>query len=445
MNTAQRSLLFTLAAIATFWAVGRIPNPFLTQEAMSFLYGGRAPEGFSRASFGPFVLGIGPALSGFFLVEFFSYFLPPFSRWRKQNIAGRSKLNCASVVLTFLIAFATCYFVVRQMAPKPDGLSQFLDGSMSTLLGSAAFFIGGFALIYLGANLFTAWGLGNGFALFLLTGSLLRLADSLVRQYLPETGTRPPLWPLLLSGLILVGFAYFLSRRRTVPAEGPGGMSLSFEVPSVLQGLIAWSVAWQFAALLRSMASMRGWALDQSSDWARYFTFLLFFIPANVVLYWLSFSPKRMQQSTFGKLRLPVRSEKTVLEIAFLSFVVFATLELLAFIPHPLVLKHSLFSKALDLGSLILVYILGKDLWQNFKFLQKVPDPVLLGELDNIHLAALARSVAEADGQPVYLKGFEYRRLMSFFQPLVKIRLYATKDYAPVLREKIGMDTAPVV
>ncbi len=453
MTAAWRSLLFSVVAITVYWALGRIPNPFLTAEAMSFLYGSRAPDGFSRASFGPFVLGIGPALSGFFLVELLSFFLPPFSRWRKLGFAGRARLNYASVALSFLVAIATTYFLVRQMISMSPGGNAFLDGSLANTLGCGAFFLGGFALVFLGANLLTVWGLGNGFGLLLLAGAFIRVGEAAARQYYAGGAFLPgkrfdawaDVWPLLLSLVILAFFYTYLFRRRMVSATGDRGNELSMEISPVHQGLLAWSFAWQLAALFGSLALMGVVKIPIGDGLGRFYTFFVFFLVSNLFLYWIDFSPKRLENAAFGRVKLAPGASRVMLETALLSFIVIAALELLAFLPHPAGRGQSVLSKAFDVGSLVLIFILAQDLWRNFKFLRDVKEFELLGEFDNPHLLSVVRATALADGRPVYLKGHTYRQLMGFFQPLVKMHAYVPRGYAPILRQKLAVETVPVI
>lgn len=453
MSAAAKALLYTLLAIAGYWLGARIPNPFVTAEAMGFLYADVPLWADTRASFGPFVLGIGPALSGFFLVEAASFFLPPLSRWRRGGFPGRAKLNRASLVLSFLLAAATAAFIVRQMSEIRSGQLNFLDGSNAALFGAGAFYVGGFAIVYLAACAMNELGLGHGFGLFLFTGAVRRLGEGAWRTYMSggageEAGPVAPLWTLLLSLLLLGVFLYWVSRRRVVEAEH-GGRALLLEVPPILEGLFAWSVAWQLTALMRTLDLLLQFklnlTLDHSSAFVRYSLFLFFFSGACAFLYYVAFSPRRFRSNTFGRVALSSEEGRKIGRLAVAAFAGVALFELVGHLPHPLAAGETILSRAFDLGSVVSAFVLGKDIWQNWVFLRRVPSPVFLGELDNIHLAALLRAEAEAAGQPVYLKGFEYRRLMSFFQPLQKVRVYASAEYADTLRERIGLNSYPVI
>ncbi len=453
MTTAYRSLALTLAAMVAYWMAARLPNPFLSAEAMQAIY----ENGFftsERASgFGPFVLGLGPALSGFFLVEVLSFFLPPLSRWRKEGWAGRSRLNLMSLGFTIFLALVTATFIVRQMQGISSGTTGLMDGTLASSLGSGAFFVSGFALLFMLATLLTPYGLGNGFGLILLAGAIARLWES-VRYWLlskaevASAGLMDRVTPVLLS-LLLVGLFYlWISRKRAITVEKAGRM-LSFELSPLMQGFFAWSLAWQFTSLMHSLDLLLQFKLnlklDHSSAFTRYGLFLSFFALFSVLFYWMAFSSRRILNNTAGQITIPSLEKVRLGKLALAAFAGVALFELARHLPHPLVSSESMLAQAFDFGSLVAVYVFGKDIWQNFVFLRSVKDPVCLGELDNIHLAALARAEGEAAGEIVYLKGFEYRRLLSFFQPLQKVRVYTSAGFASALRERLQLDSVPTV
>jgi hypothetical protein len=452
VHNAYRAMLLTLVAVAAYFLGAHIPNPFLTAEAMEAIYGSQISG--SRASFGPFALGIGPALSGFFLVEVCSFFLPPLSRWRREGFAGRARLNRAALILSMVLAVITATFMVRQMSALYGGQLSLIDGSFANMAGACAFFTGGFVIIYYVATLLSAHGLGNGFGLFLFVGALARLYQSFTQAYLtapdgaPRPANFPALAPLLLTLLLVALFCFWMSRRRVLAGEH-AGRAVQLEVPPVLQGLFAWSLAWQLTGLMATLDMLLqlklNLTLDHSNPFVRYGLYFLFFTLASAFVYWAAYSPRRLLAQTFGRLTLAPEERVRLGRLALAAFAGVALFELFGHLPHPIARGEMLLSRAFDLGSLVAAYVLGKDIWQNFNFLRLVPRPVFVAELDNIHLASLIRAEALASGQPVYLKGFEYRRLLSFFQPLQKIGVYAAPEYAQTLRERVGLDSVPVV
>lgn len=451
MSSAYKSLVVTLAALLAYWAGSRVPNPFVSSSVMGIIYAPETLFSGARSSFGPFVLGLAPALSGFFLVEVFSFFLPPLSGWRRGGFAGRVKLNRAALAFTLFLAVITATFIVQQTSSAHPGQPPFLDADPLSKLGAGLFYLGGFAILFFGGSLLTERGLGNGFGLFLFWGAVTRLGEAFAFHYLSSAPPIPPftrLAPLLLSALAVALLFFWLSRRRALEATH-AGRTLFLEVPPLVQALFAWSLAWQLTGLVGSLGPVLelklGVTVNHASAFERYATFLALFAASCAFLFYVAFSPRRLRNNTFGKIELPALEANRLRRLGLAAFAGVALYELLVHLPHPLASGETVVSRAFDFGALVAVYVLGRDIWQNFRFLQRVPAPACLGEFDNIHLLALVKAEAEAAGHPVYLKGYEYRRLLSFFQPLQKVKVYVAPEHAEALRERVGLATVPVV
>lgn len=449
MSSAFKSLVVTLAALLAFWAGSRVPNPFVSSAVMGIIYSPETLFSGSRSSFGPFVLGLAPALSGFFLVELFSFFLPPLSRWRRQGFAGRTKLNRAALALTLFLAVITATFIVQQTSAAHPGQPPFLDDDPLSKLGAGLFYLGGFAILFFGGSFLTERGLGNGFGLFLFWGALTRLGEAFAFQYVttgaPGGPALPPLLrlaPLLLSAVFVAFLFFWLSRRRALEAKH-AGRAVFLEVPTLVQALFAWSLAWQLTGLLGSLGPVLelkyGITLNHSSAFERYGTFLAIFAASCAFLFFVAFSPRRLRNNTFGRVELGAGQAGRLRRLGLGAFAGVALYELFVHLPHPLAAGETVISRAFDFGALAAVFVLGLDIWQNFRFLQRVPAPACLGEFDNIHFLTLLKAEAEAAGHPVYLKGFEYRRLLAFFQPLQKVKVYVAPEHAETLRERLGL------
>ncbi len=127
-------------------------------------------------------IGLGPFLSGAVLAEGLAFLIPPWRRRRGGDTATRAPIENLALVLGLALLAAQAFFLSQWIG------SFILDGSFSVRSFSQPEFseravlialLGGSAALYIIAKLISRYGLGNGYAVVLLAGTLALVPDFL--------------------------------------------------------------------------------------------------------------------------------------------------------------------------------------------------------------------------------------------------------------------------
>ena len=193
-------------------------------------------------------LGLGPAISTFFLVEFLSFFVPPLTRFRCQGVAGRRKLNRVAWIAMVVVALAQAFFYARYLLYArfatlnlPLGDQPYSYHSEATFLIVVTLSLScGSLVTCLLALLLSHSGVANGFCLMGAGYVLLGQVSVYMGWTASPDGSfgKPDLGPLiLLTGGIAAAWWFVKRVRGTVQATTPDGQRIEFELPALPQGL----------------------------------------------------------------------------------------------------------------------------------------------------------------------------------------------------------------
>jgi preprotein translocase subunit SecY len=182
---------FTLGALLVYRLGCNIPLPglnfiivehlFRTQHALSLKIMLLASGGFSRLAI--FALGITPYISAAILLQLGGVVFSRLKLLQLQGARGRQILRRLTFCLTIGLAAFQAYGVAHALEGVNEGIPDarvvenpgwlFLTSTTLTLTGGTVF------LAWLSEQI-TAFGLGNGIALILLSGTTIALRDPIV-------------------------------------------------------------------------------------------------------------------------------------------------------------------------------------------------------------------------------------------------------------------------
>ncbi|HEV3457271.1 MAG TPA: hypothetical protein VHG32_11980, partial [Thermoanaerobaculia bacterium] len=223
----------TACLLAVAWALQWVPLPGLNINAV-------AGQPLLHATTSVAALGINPLLTGFILVELFS-FSPPGRRWRHGGPAGRARLNRAALAVSLVTAAvqATGMSIYLETMTDPFGLPLvFHPGFAFRILMVVTLAAATAALYALGAAI-GEWGLGNGFCWLLALGIVQTMVGAwrfdprFQRVAEPTEILFGALW--LVPVIALVAWAEL--RRPAVAVAKAAGGTLAVQLPPLLQGV----------------------------------------------------------------------------------------------------------------------------------------------------------------------------------------------------------------
>ena len=340
-------LLLTLAALALY-ALGRfVPLPFVAMDVPD-------PSFSDRERISVVVLGITPLFLGFILVELFSLVTIPGHRLRQSGAAGRFRLDRAALITGLLIAATQAMGIAiwLERMTKPDGFPLVPFPGLGFRLLTTLTLTAMTAALYSMGQFLSNYGIGNGFALLMLTKLVLSIGLSAI----PGQGLQPQdfLVPVI-SILLAVGLAVLIFRFIRKAEDR--------WIPAFPQGIVPLSWSNSLVALLFATPG-----LPRSPITGVVLTLIT--IP---VLSWLAFHLFSSRPRLYSNLSDP---EELLDELAVTlkrwmvpatALLTLGTLVVLAwreYRPNPIAF-------AFDLGSLLMLVAIGLDLWDQYRFQRK--------------------------------------------------------------------------
>ena len=129
---------------------------------------------------GILMLGLNPLITGFLLVELFSLMTSPGRRLRQLGTAGRATLNRAALIASLLLAGVQATGIARTLEtmPSPGGASIVAFPGLGFMLITVATLTATTAALFALGQAISAYGIGNGFALLLLTRAVLSIVQA---------------------------------------------------------------------------------------------------------------------------------------------------------------------------------------------------------------------------------------------------------------------------
>lgn len=396
-------LLLTLFLLALYAFARSVPLPFVDRIAVwEFARAAQVPGTVERT--GILALGLTPLITGFLLVELFALAASPGRRLRKGGTAGRAKLNRAALLVSLGVsavqAIGISLFLKSAASPGGAPLMTY-QGWLATpvlVITLAAVTAGLFAL-----GLFLSeYGIGNGFALLLLTNFIMPLLEQGVRMGFgdPVIEDLGLFLAVVLAVLLIRGFRK--ADALGIPAFSqslvPG--QLAFLLWPVLKGLGLFSPQWDLRAVQPVVVA----AAVALFSWVTFHFFssrprLEADLPeTDEVLDRLAATLRRHLLPSTGLLVLG-----TVTFLAWGNFEPTTLTALLAFQP------------------LACILAIGLDLWDQFQFTRRHGAAVRLTQLDNVYFAYRLVTLLKEGEIDALARGHLFRSLFFFFVPLFKI------------------------
>ena len=208
-TTPWRRILVTLAAPIVLLVGQRIVMPGVNGSDLDAVLA----DGVAKTPFSVLAIGITPILLAFFLVELVALAIPPL-RWRRHDTLGRVRLGQAVATLAILLALVQGYTIAVNLESYGRfGMSGGFGGAFGFTdmvlvadpgwafrIGVMATLVTGMLVLAIAAGMIREHGLGNGYGVLFVSGSVIEL----LRSYVADPGDIPELFKRDVPGLIAV-------------------------------------------------------------------------------------------------------------------------------------------------------------------------------------------------------------------------------------------------
>jgi hypothetical protein len=360
---------------------------------------------------GVLMLGMNPLISGFLLVELFSLMTSPGRRLRRLGTAGRATLNRAALITSLLLAAvqAAGITLTLERMSSQSGLPIVANPGFGFKLVTVATLTATTAALFALGQAISAYGIGNGFALLVLTRGVLSIwtGGRASLRTISDSSSWQGIILLLVVGVALLIVRFF----RT--AENAW-------LPAFPQGLVPAQVAVAFLPLTwLAIASLGHLPRDGQPQLAAPLMALVL-IP---LLSWLTFhlfsSRARLQANLtdpddfLDDLAAALRRRT----IAATTLLALGTAAFLAWRNY----RPNVLSYTLDFAEVVFLAAIVLDLWDQYRFQRRVGATARLVQLDNVHFSYRLEERLQEAGVAALARGHQFRSLSFFFGALFKI------------------------
>src|SRR5258708_57761 len=369
------------------------------------------------------ILGISPLLNGFILVELLS-FTPPGRRVRRGGFAGRARLDRAALLTSLAVAAlqATGMAISLESMVSRTGEPFVAHPGAFLVVLTVATLTAATAALFILATTISRRGIGNGFCWLLAWPVVEAMTSGWHRQVQEARGEPTDILFGLLCVVPLVALAVWLQRQRyRIAAPAPDGEPLRLRLPALPQGALPAGLA---VSLLGGLAVFRG-----TFSWASWLPAptltvivagCLLLIPALSYLTFHLFGSARRVAANLGSLSPAERDlhgalgRQLILTTASLAAGAIAGEVLARFVPR---------FPAIQFYGVLVLTAIGLDLWHEIAFLRRHRGGSRLLQLDNVHLACYLEALLRQHGIAGLARGYHFRSLYYFLNPLVKMDL----------------------
>jgi hypothetical protein len=400
-------LLLTLLLLAAYVYGGRLSLPGVDREALLSV-------GIRGELSSVLALGLSPLVTGFLLVELFSLLTPPGRRLRQLGAAGRATLNRAALIVSLLLAAIQALGIAKWLeAMTALGRSPFVasPGPMFLLL-TVLTLTAATAAIFALCQFLSAYGIGNGFALLILTTGVLPILNrgaAILKR--GEAVSFQGIVLLLFAGGVALVVRFFRTAEDAWLPAFPQGV-VPAQVAVVLSTLL-WPVLWPAIAVRARIPLADGPGLAVP---------LLVALALIPLLSWLTFhlfssrsrlqanlsDPEEFLDDLAASLRRRAIAATALLTLGTAAYLV-AT-----YTPHT-------FTSSVGFAQIVVIVAIGLDLWDQFRFQRRVGATALLTQLDNVHFSYRLEEQLQEAGIEALARGHQFRSLTFFFGALFKI------------------------
>jgi preprotein translocase subunit SecY len=279
-------LLFTLGALLIYRVGSYIPVPGIDPQIFQEFFSRNAARGifgmldlFSGGALGRmtiFALTVTPYLSASIILQFLMLVSPKLQALKNAGEAGRRRLNQYARIGALILAGIQAYGIAIGIEGVGGGRSAVLDPGLLFRLSTVVTLTAGTAFLIWLSEQITARGVGNGLALIIFAGIVVRLPNSLYQLFEEvRVGVTSPFAAVLsLNGVVaLIGFIVFMeSARRRVLVQYPkrqigkgmfGGdtsrLSLKLNTAGIIPPLFAFSLVALPAYVVLAVNPPGGW------------------------------------------------------------------------------------------------------------------------------------------------------------------------------------------
>jgi len=396
-------LALTLLLLALYGLGRFVPLPLVHMEALE------PSRVLERRNL--LMLGLEPLILGFILVELFALMTSPGRRLRQSGAAGRARLNRAALITSLLIAAVQAAGTAKglELLSSHGGALVVELPGLGFMLVTVLTLTAVTAAIFAMGQLLSAYGIGNGFTLLLLTN----VGESIWQRIATageifEDSLIPMLGLFLTAGLIGLVFRFVRKAEdQWIPAFPQGVLPVQWSGVGVAVLAFPWLFGpSEFLAHSRIAPIVLALITIPLFSWL---TFHLFSsrprLEANLS------DPDEFLDELAAALR-----RRTVSATVLLTLGSVAVLAWREYQPNAVAFSFTFLN-------VFLLVTVGLDLWDQYRFQRRAGATALLVQLDNVHFSYRLEAGIEA-----LARGHQFRSLYFFFGSLFKIDVLVPAD-----------------
>lgn len=402
-------------------------------------------------------LGLKPMFGAFMIIELLSCVLPPLTRFRRQGVSGRRRLNLMAISLALLIATLQGYAGSNYLLANPDSQvtlpgddvyssaaeTQFTLMVIGTLLGGTVLATG---LAYG----ITRLGVANGFSVLMLGeffwaefSAALDSKAGAIDEISPREFDLARL--LLLVSMLAVG-VWFLRVPRRFRVRRSDAVVAELPLPPFPQGVVPLGLTHLISLWMAAYV----WGPTSIGSWPHMIVLAFAAVPMlSWILYrWFS-SPNRIATGFAGRIRLDPSAEADLSRQFKVATGLLVTVPLLLAFVYSFTRVQSTQSVSAEwlvtTATMLAGCALMLDTFNLWMFRQQVSTSVRIADLDNVHVAGYAMDLLKRNDIDVCLQGFHHRRLLFHFGAAIKIGLYVPVSKADLARQLLKAEELHIV
>lgn len=433
-----RAILNTIGLVILYRLFLLIPLPFIDHQFYEELISRYNPEK-TPISFSIAVLGIGPYIIAYSLVELSSLVVPFFRRLRLEGgNKGRRQLKNFALFATLIIGILMAFGIIKGISEiKLNGGSILPIQNGLDYVVPVVTLVGGVFLIIFIAELITNYGIGHGISILVLMGPVANVFKdflTIFKEYKLQLGIYQVNGMLLLNIIpyllfIVLGFV-FLNGGRSVPLKQQATNSPVdyFQLNLNPSGVVSMSPSILLIALWPHRIIQAD--ISRGGISHRLILFLLL-LTISSLLAWAFFHPEKRikklikQGWTLFDLEIPELLTRVILyNFPWICFVYYVQ-------TMPDILRY-FFKFDFVTGGMSLIYgfAVMLDVIDRMKFSRNIGTgkSIKVAEIHDVYEAQMFKRYLEEAGIRCHLRGYHHRSMLYFFGPFIEISLMISDD-----------------
>jgi hypothetical protein len=412
-------MILTLALLAAYVFLGRLTLPWVDREALLEMHIG------SQLS-GVLMLGLRPLLTGFLVVELFSMMTSPGRRLR-QGTAGRAKLTRAALAASLLLAGLQAMGIAQwlELQSSPGGAPFVPTPGLAFRLLTVATLTAATAALYVFGQLLSTYGIGNGFALMIVSTTVMSIVSGGAASLrgVTDASFQGPVF------LAIVGTVFLLARFFRTAEDAWR--------PAFPQGLMpVYTVLWLFPLLWLGVNVAAGLPRSSEPQYAVPLTILIM-VPVFSWLFFQMFSGRARLQANLTDSDEQLDELAAALRRRALLATVLMAIGAAAFLAWRSYRPNAL-AFAVQFVDLVVLVAIVLDLWDQYRFQRRTGATALLTQLDNVHFSYRLEERLQEAGVDALARGHQLRSLFFFFGALFKIDVLVAEEQLGRAREVLA-------